>query len=85
MPESYILSVKKLAMHSFLFSKTNQLVIALFVFAAFLIIHQYLCWVWLVHISEEGAAENKAGKAAFLYSCAGLFVLTVGIVFWSLR
>lgn len=70
---------------SLAYLETRQVMYTALVLAVFLIVHQYMCWMWKVKESRRRYVEvNRWGSIIFFYGCTGLILFSAWILFWQI-
>lgn len=84
-PDRISVQIRSALSRSLGYLETQQVMYAALVLAGFLIVHQYMCWMWKVKESRRRYVEiNRWGNIIFLYGSTGLILFSVWILFWQI-
>lgn len=84
-PDSISVQIRLALSRSIVYLETQQVIYTALVLAGFLIVHQYMCWIWKVKESRRRYVEiNRWGNIIFLYGCTGLILFSVWVFFWQI-
>jgi hypothetical protein len=81
LPNSVTVQIRSILSRSLIYMDAQQAFYAAWVLSVFLIIHQYLCWMWLVKESKKRFVDtNRWGNIIFVYGCTALILFSVGVI-----
>ena len=83
LPERTILRIREAVSQSAFIQSTHSGFYLALATAVFLIVHQHICWVWLLKVSKQHFTTRNWGRLIFYYGCTGLLVFSLGIVCWK--
>jgi hypothetical protein len=85
MPDSISTQARLIISQSLIFVDAREVIYAVLALAVFLIVHQFMGWIWLVKESRQHFIEtNRWGKIIYLYVCTCLILFSAGILCWQI-
>jgi hypothetical protein len=82
LPDSISMQIRLALSRSWIYIEPQNTVYTALALSGFLIIHQYLCWMWLIKASKKQFGEtNRLGNIIFIYCCSALILFSVGIIY----
>lgn len=80
-PDGITERIRSFLSRSAVFLDAHQMLNIALALASFLVVHQFMCWMWQVKESKRRFAKNNRwGNIIFIYGCAGLILFSAGIL-----